>query len=196
LAVRPTTPPHLSDDVVRLRPWRHEDAAELVDACNGDQEMAYWLDRLPQPYTDNDAHDYVDFCAVGWRGEAVETSLCIADGETGKPLGSSGIFWNDPQAGVAEIGYWVSRRARGRGIATRAVRLWAAWALGDLGWERLELKADTRNAASCRVAERAGFTREGVIRSARENARDGERFDFALYSLLRAELEPLNATTA
>jgi ribosomal-protein-alanine N-acetyltransferase len=185
---RPTSPPDLSDGTIRLRPWRHEDAPALVAACNGDEEMAYWLDRLPQPYTERDAHDYADFCTVAWRGEGVETSLCIADAATDEPLGSSGIFWNEPEAGVAEIGYWVGREARGRGVATRAVRLWAVWALRELGWERLELKADTRNAASCRVAERAGFTREGVLRSVRANARDGERFDFALYSLLRGEV--------
>jgi len=60
--------------------------------------------------------------------------------------------------------------------------------LATLGFERLELLADTRNEPSLRVGEKAGFRREGVIRSARTNARDGLRVDHALYSLLRSEL--------
>jgi len=98
------------------------------------------------------------------------------------------VFWHNPEHGVAEIGYWTRADARGRGVATRTVRLLAEWVLGDLGGERLELQADTRNVASIRVAEKAGFTKEGVIRSARTNARDGRRVDHALFSLLRSEL--------
>jgi len=45
-----------------------------------------------------------------------------------------------------------------------------------------------RNEASLRVAEKAGFTREGVLRSSRFNARRGERVDFAMFSLLPGEL--------
>jgi RimJ/RimL family protein N-acetyltransferase len=179
--------PELADGVIRLRPWRYDDAAQMVAACN-DPELALWLDRLPQPYTENDAREYVDACTRGWAGEGDETSLCIADAETDRPLGSSGIFWRNPEQGVAEIGYWVRRDARRRGVATRAVRLWAEWVLGELGYERLELRADPRNAASCAVAERAGFRHEGTLRSTRTHARTGERIDFAVYALLRDEI--------
>jgi ribosomal-protein-alanine N-acetyltransferase len=53
----------------------------------------------------------------------------------------------------------------------------------------LQLRADVRNAASNRVAEKAGFTREGVLRSSRRNVRLGRRVDFVMWSLLRAELD-------
>ncbi len=108
---------------------------------------------------------------------------------TGDVLGSCGVIWRNPDQGVTEVGYWTRREARGSGVAARAVRLVAGWVLGELGAARLELRADTRNVASIRVAEKAGFTKEGVIRSARTNARDGTRVDHALYSLLRSELE-------
>jgi RimJ/RimL family protein N-acetyltransferase len=51
-------------------------------------------------------------------------------------------------------------------VASGAAGALAAWALNDLGLHRLEIHHSTRNEASCRVAERAGFTLEGVIRSA------------------------------
>ena len=187
---RPTRPPEppLSDGVVVLRPWRLDDVASLVEICNGDEELAYWLDRLPQPYTEEDAREYVAYSDAGWRGEGEETPFAVLDAASGELLGASGIFWHDPEQGVAEVGYWTGRGARGRGVATRSVRLLAGWVLGELGCERLELRADTRNEPSLRVAEKAGFTREGVIRSARTNARDGRRIDYAVYSLLRREL--------
>ena len=67
-----------------------------------------------------------------------------------------------PRAGV---GYWLVPAARGRGVATRAVRLLARWAFDSLGVVRLELTCGPDNVASQRVAERCGFTREGLMRA-------------------------------
>jgi RimJ/RimL family protein N-acetyltransferase len=76
---------------------------------------------------------------------------------------------------------------RGRGVMTRALRLAARWALDD-GAARVQLRADVENLASRRVAEKAGFKLEGVLRSAHWNARLGRRQDWAMYSLLPGEL--------
>jgi len=72
--------------------------------------------------------------------------------------------------------------ARGRGIASRALRLVSAWALDELGVGRLQLHADVENVPSQRVAERAGYVREGVVRGWIEMR--GERRDHLVYSLL------------
>jgi RimJ/RimL family protein N-acetyltransferase len=186
--VRPTAPPDppLSDGVVALRPWTPADAAELVAAAN-DPEIARWLDRMPQPYTEADARAYVAFGERGWAGDERETPFAIVDAETGEPLGSIGVRW-EPGQSVAEVGYWLRRGARGRGVAPRATRLAARWALADSGFERLELRADPLNAASCAVAERAGFTLDGTLRSVRYNARQRRRIDLRVYSILRSEL--------
>jgi RimJ/RimL family protein N-acetyltransferase len=84
---------------------------------------------------------------------------------------------------TAEVSYFLAARARGRGLATRAVGLAARWAFGELGLARLELRAHPANEASHRVAERAGFRREGVERASRAWP-DGSRFDSVVYSLL------------
>jgi [ribosomal protein S5]-alanine N-acetyltransferase len=83
----------------------------------------------------------------------------------------------------------VAEEARGRGVATAATRLAAEWAFeADPALARLQLRADVENVASNRVAEKAGFTREGVLRAQRFNARLGRRTDFVMWSLLRGEL--------
>jgi RimJ/RimL family protein N-acetyltransferase len=98
-------------------------------------------------------------------------------------------FLSEIDEGCAEVGYWVAADARGRGIATAATRAAARWAFDTVPeLARLQLRADVENPASNRVAEKAGFTREGILRAQRYNARLGRRTDFVMWSLLRDEL--------
>ena len=73
----------------------------------------------------------------------------------------------DREQSAAEIGYWVAREARGRGVATRAVRLVCGWAASELGLTTLELVIHEDNAPSHAVARAAGFTRTGERRPPR-----------------------------
>jgi RimJ/RimL family protein N-acetyltransferase len=182
----PPDPP-LSDGIILLRPWQDEDVPAIVSACQ-DDEIARWLDQVPQPYTDVDARAYLSMTRRGWS-ESTHAAFAVTARETGEVIGSLGVHWLDAEQHVAEVGYWVRREARGRGIAARSVRLASRWAFDRCGMERLQLRADEQNVASQRVAERTGFRREGVLRSVRYNARQGRRVDFVMYSLLRGELE-------
>ena len=178
--------PPLADGVVALRPWQAGDVPAIVAAIDGDPEIATWLDAVPQPYRLVDAHDFVAQCRRSWA-EGIGTPFAILDAD-GNVAGSIGARFGDPLQAVAEVGYWVGRAARGRGVATRAVRLLARWLFDEVGIARVQLQADLRNEPSLRVAEKAGFTREGVLRSARFNERRGERVDFVMFSLLPGEL--------
>jgi RimJ/RimL family protein N-acetyltransferase len=84
-----------------------------------------------------------------------------------------------------EIGYLVAPVARSRGVAGRALRLITDWALGDLGLERVELLIDVDNEPSHRVAERAGYVKEGVLRS--RHFKENLRNDIVVYSLIAAD---------
>jgi RimJ/RimL family protein N-acetyltransferase len=187
MRLAPPEPP-LADEVVALRPWRAADAPAVAAAIDGDPEISRWLDKVPQPYGLDDAHAYVAACRRGWD-EGTSANFAVVDAADGTLLGSLGLRFADLPPGVAEAGYWVTREARGRGAATRALRLGARWLLGgEYGIERLQLRADALNVPSQRVAEKAGFTREGVLRSSYYNARFGRRVDFVMYSLLPSEL--------
>lgn len=67
--------------------------------------------------------------------------------------------------GLGTVSYWVAPAGRGRGIAPRALREVSAWALHDLGLHRIEVEHSTANAASCRVAAKAGYVWESTKRS-------------------------------
>jgi RimJ/RimL family protein N-acetyltransferase len=166
----------LGDGAIVLRRWNEADAEALVECMDGEPEIARWLDQVPQPYTLEDALGYI-------RGLAADAFAIV---ENERVCGSIGVHWNE-QKDVGEIGYWLRADARGRGLTTRALLLAARWAF-EQGAARVQLRAAVQNTASRRVAERAGFQLEGILRSAHHNARLGERVDWAMYSVLPGEL--------
>jgi RimJ/RimL family protein N-acetyltransferase len=93
----------------------------------------------------------------------------------------------DREAGEAELGYVVAPEARGHGVATAMLRELTAWAFAQ-GIQRCELFIDVRNPASERVAQRAGYTREGTLRSVHH--KQGERVDVTVWSRLPTDPEP------
>jgi RimJ/RimL family protein N-acetyltransferase len=182
------TPTSVVEGDVTLRPWSDDDLDAIVRRIN-DPDIATFLDLVPHPYTARDAREWFAISAEGWRTGSSATFAIHVTGVEGAVGGVGVRFLGDLDEGGAEVGYWVAAEVRGRGIATTATRAAARWAfraVPDLA--RLQLRADVQNVASNRVAEKAGFTREGVLRSQRYNARLGRRVDFVMWSLLREEL--------
>lgn len=111
-------------------------------------------------------------------------SQAIADAASGEALGA-GVLMTRPRSS-AEIGYWLVPRARGRGIGSRAIALLARWAVKEAGLARVEAYVIPDNIASQRILEKAGFHREGLLRS--YLSYKDRRFDALLYSLLPSDL--------
>jgi len=184
MQIRPPDPA-LSDGVVMLRPWGEDGDVEAITAACNDPAIAEFLDLIPSPYTEEDAREYLARTKQGWTEGTSSNFAIVGDGS---PVGSLGVHWIDPEQGVAEVGYWVAPEARGRGVCTTAVKLATRWIFEHDDMERVQLRADEDNPASNRVAEKAGFKREGVLRSIRYNPRLGRRVDFAMWSVIRGEL--------
>jgi RimJ/RimL family protein N-acetyltransferase len=110
--------------------------------------------------------------------------LVALDADTSCVLGAGMLHHLDPERRIVEIGYFVLPKARGRGVATTIARRLAEHAF-SLGVERVAAYVNAGNIASERVLERAGFTREGVVRSMPKP--DGKRVDKTLFSLLPGE---------
>jgi RimJ/RimL family protein N-acetyltransferase len=133
--------------------------------------------------------------AVGeWLGDGLHRSrregtalhLMMLDRAAGKIVGSIGLFHADWEIRSAEIGYGVRATERGKGYAAEALGAVARWALTEAGIQRAWLTANTDNVASVRVAEKAGFRREGTLR--RAGLEDDGLHDLAVFSLLDDEL--------
>jgi RimJ/RimL family protein N-acetyltransferase len=169
--------PPLYDDAIVLRSWSMADVPDLVRFCN-DAEIHRWLSSMPAPYTEDDAIEFV--ASVDDRLRDGIVRFALADARTDALCGGLGV--RIVADGVAQTGYWVAPGARGRGVASRAAILASRWALRTLSIARLQLFTDVDNLASMRVAERAGFVREGVLRNWHDNR--GERRDVVMFSLV------------
>ena len=179
----PLPNPPLRADSFVLRPWRHTDTTALVEACQ-DPEISRWT-AVPSPYGERDAFAYLARAEAD-RLAGRELGLAIADESGDELLGSCGLARFDWHDRKAEIGYWIAAGARRRSVGSGATRLLARWGLDHLALERVELLVNPANEASQRLAERAGFTREGLLR--RYRRRKGEREDLIMFSLLRGDL--------
>jgi RimJ/RimL family protein N-acetyltransferase len=173
----------LTDGHITLREWTPDDVEAMTAPLN-EAEIARWT-RVPSPYTRADAEAYLARVEVQRQaGEVVALAIVATPGD--ELLGSTSVGVSSTEHLRGNLGYLVFAHARGRGVATRAVRLLSRYAFDVLGLRRVEIHAATGNAASQRVAEKAGFTREGVLRSYMDDG--GERPDMVSWSLLPGEL--------
>ena len=157
LADRPQ--PTLADDELILRPWMAHDAPEVVEAYS-DPAIRHWHLRS---MTLSEAEGWVVAANRDWIEETAASWAVTTLG--GKLTGRMTLGAINLKGGSADVRYWVLPGARGRGIASRALNVLTLWAGNDLGLHRLELEHSTRNPASCRVAEKAGYALEGTRRS-------------------------------
>ena len=154
-------PPELSDGRIRLRRLQAADKAAVVKACN-DGLIERFCFRVPYPYEESDFMDFLSYNEHFWTSELI-ANWTVVDAESDELLAMISLdVVALRQAG--EIGYWCAPWARGKGVTSAAVRLVRDWAFDELELERLELTTDVDNYGSQRVAQAAGFRREGVMR--------------------------------
>ncbi|MBE2315316.1 GNAT family N-acetyltransferase [Solirubrobacter sp. CPCC 204708] len=173
----PWPSPPLSDGVVTLRPWQPDDIPAMLVAFHDPvfQRFSDWA-----PLTDAAAREHFsDLERARLRGEVLD--LAIVD-----PAVLGGVSLHGVAGERGRIGYWLAPDARGRGVATRAVRLLVRWAFDAVGLTRLELTCGPDNVASHCVAERCGFRREALLR-AHQPFKGGMR-DSVVYGLQNTRL--------
>jgi RimJ/RimL family protein N-acetyltransferase len=170
--------PPLSDGRVTLREWRGSDVPAIVAMCCDPDVIRFT--SVPVPYTADDARLWLDL-HPGRVAAGDGAAFAITEDGSDRAVGSIGVRVLHDQ-GIAETGYHVIPDRRGRGLATAALRLIAGWTLTELPVARLQLTTHLDNPGSQRVAEKAGFTREGVLRAWVDQR--GERVDLVMWSLL------------
>lgn len=170
---------------VRLRLAEDADRDALVAACQ-DPEISRWT-PIPLPYGPEHAQSYIDQVRMWTADGDLRRTYLIVD-QADAILGTIGLVRNRPEDRTGEIGYWLAKTARGRGIATHALGALLQEVL-RAGYERVCAEVIVGNDASCRVLERAGFHHEGVLRSvASHGCGDGAtRIDVHSYSVVLSD---------
>jgi RimJ/RimL family protein N-acetyltransferase len=136
--------------------------------------------RIPVPPPDDFARTWIEAYERG-RSDGSREGFAIVD-DAGTFLGLALAVRIEREAAEVELGYVVAPAARGRGVATEALRLLTSWAFEELAAQRIELVISVDNPASRRVAERCGYVCEGVLRSV--YVKPGVRDDAELWSRL------------
>jgi RimJ/RimL family protein N-acetyltransferase len=173
--------PQLRDEVVALRPWRDEDVPAKFAAFSDPTVQRFsWPGALP--YTEIDAWASHREHVRAWEDGTGAEFACVEPPDDDALIGGASIYDIDTAGRQASVGYWVAVHARGRGVATHATKLLTRWAFEELKLQRLQLTCGPDNLASQCVAERAGFTREALLRS--HYPFKGGRRDTVVFGLL------------
>jgi len=152
--------PSLSDGTVVLD--RHSDDDLEAHLAGEDEEQARRFGWYPRRSTRASVRRAFDGWAADWSSNGPNRTFALRDADSCVLAG--GVQVRLREKGVAHLSYWVFPQFRGRGFATRGLRLVSAWALTELGVERLELYIEPANEASRAVARAAGFVERGVRR--------------------------------
>jgi len=155
----------LTDGFILLRPYRAEDVYQLHKAVlESMTELSPYLDFARDGYNLEQSKQWITDCPDRWK-KGTEYNFAITDAATGQYLGGCGLNEFDTSRRMANLGYWVRTTKTGRGVATACTLLLAKLGIDELKLKRIRLTIAVPNRASQRVAEKAGATREGLLRN-------------------------------
>ena len=176
----------LTDGRITLRPYRKSDIAPTFRAIKESAaEMSPWLPFVHPEYSMKETGAWVKKRPAEWKaGRSYE--FAILDAKDGTMLGGCGLNGVNRISRRANLGYWVRTGRTGQGIAPAATRLLAKWGFEALKLLRIEIVVATGNARSLRAAEKAGSTREGVLRN--EIIIRDKPHDAVMHSLIPGEV--------
>lgn len=155
----------LARNTVQIRRAERADAPRVLDAVRASvAELEIWMPWAHAGYSLDDTTTWLELCCDGWE-KATQYSFVAVDVATGEVLADCSISQINRMHGFANLGYWVRSSATGQGLGSALARRVARFGVEEIRLNRLEILTALGNVASQRVAEKAGATREGVLRS-------------------------------
>jgi len=166
----------LENIIVKLRQFKNSDIDMLVVYLNKEEVTKYITAAIPQPYTKDDAH--------WWVNNAKNSPHILAIEIDGKFVGCISAKIGDFEYSCgAEIGYWIGKEFWNQGVTTEAVRLFTESLFTNTDLIRLFVSVVSLNIGSIRVLEKNGFSLEGILKKA--SYKHGEYFDEHLLSKIK-----------
>jgi ribosomal-protein-serine acetyltransferase len=173
---------HLNGDVL-MRQFEPSDAGDLLAAVDATRDrLARWMPWVPFATT---VEDFADFIRVATRHGRVGSGMHCGLFDGDRLVGTVGASIGSLNYDEADVGYWVAESHEGRGLVAEAVSQLIDWLIGERDMYRITIRAAVANERSRSLAERLGFTYEGILRGSLLIGDD--HVDAALYSLLADE---------
>jgi ribosomal-protein-alanine N-acetyltransferase len=145
----------------RLREWKKTDVKELARIANNKKIWDNVRDRLPYPYTESNAKEWLEFV----RKQDLVTTFCVeVDGHVAGSIGL--VLKDDVYRKTVEIGYFIGEEFWGKGVATEAVRLLIDYIQKQFDVVRIYAEVFDYNKASMKVLEKNGFHCESIRKKA------------------------------
>jgi ribosomal-protein-serine acetyltransferase len=171
------------DQDIEIRSVRIKSAKDIFKCIDASREyLRQWLPFVEDTLTWKDTENYIksvvhdkgaikDLVFEVWHHERIVGLISMKD--------------IDLVNNKAEIGYWLSKEAVGKGIITRSCRALIAYAFDDIKLNKIWIRCAVENIRSCNIPKQLGFTFEGIERQGERL--HGKYVDLKVYSLLRRE---------
>lgn len=170
--------PTLTGEQVTLRSWRRSDI-DVVREASQDPFIPL-VTSVPKTRSSTEAREFIERQHSRLRDRS-GYAFAVADRDD-NAVGHIGLFRVPGAHTRASVGYWIVDTHRRRGYAKDALTTLTSWAVTRENLDRIELYVEAWNEGSWRVAEQAGYIREGLLR--RWKRVDGEARDMYMYSRL------------
>ena len=178
----PTEVPTLQYGLITLRKPEERDIIPLFEGVQ--DPIIPKFTRIPANYQMANAEHYVrERCPNGFT---MQTEIQLVLEYDGKFAGALSFHTLVLDEAKAEIGYWLTSGARGKGIATAATKLLTGYGFETIGFHRIEALVVESNKPSLKVLANAGYEQEGILRDKCCGA-DGSRENMVLFAALRHE---------
>ncbi|CAN2178138.1 RimL Acetyltransferases, including N-acetylases of ribosomal proteins [Candidatus Nanopelagicaceae bacterium] len=187
----PAEIPTLQYGLVTLRPSAEKDIDSIFNACQDPLIPAFTT--VPANYTLDHAIDFVrsDPFSFSERRE-LRFIIDYGNGSDMQFAGVISLHTINIKNHTAEIGYWMEKSMRGKGVGTIAAKMITDYGLRSLGFRRIDGLADVENAASQKLLTSAGFQKEGILRN-KVTRDDGRQIDMALFATTDSTWKPLDS---
>jgi ribosomal-protein-alanine N-acetyltransferase len=185
----PTEIPTLQYGLVTLRPSAEKDIDPIFNACQ--DPLIPSFTTIPANYTMDHAIDFVrsDPFSFAERRE-LRFVIDYGNGNDVTFAGVISLHTINIKNHTAEIGYWMEKSHRGKGIGTIAAKMITDYGFRSLGFRRIDGLADVDNVASQKLLTNAGFQMEGILRN-KVTRDDGRQIDMALFATTNLIWKPL-----
>ena len=187
----PNKIPTLHYGLVTLRPSAERDIDSIFNACQDPLIPAFTT--VPANYTIDHAIDFVRSDPFSFS-ERRELRFVIDYGYSDdlQFAGVISLHTINIKNHTAEIGYWMEKSMRGKGIGTIAAKMITDYGFRSLGFRRIDGLADVENTASQKLLTSAGFQKEGILRN-KVTRDDGRQIDMALFATTDITWKPLDS---
>jgi ribosomal-protein-serine acetyltransferase len=173
------------DGDARIRSLTPSDAPELYAVVEANRaRLERWMEWAPTTTSADDVRGFIE--RAGASEHDIEANGIVVGGSL---VGAAGLSVSRAYDS-GDIGYWIDAGFEGRGLITRAARLFLAHGFDELDLHRITIHAGVENVRSRAVPERLGFTQEGVLRGA--NKIGARYIDVVVYAMLAREWRDLS----